>query len=263
MATMSSELVNNSSLAQRFQDKSVIVTGAGSGIGRAVAIRLIAEGASVLAIDLNEDGLKETQNATSNPERVTLAILSVTDEQGINEKVNNYATEQGHIDVLINVAGIIKCSHSTETTLEEFQTVLNTNLIGTFLMCRACLPHLIKTKGNIVNTASIAGICGHPYMAAYAASKGAVIALTKSLAREYISHDVRVNAVAPGGTLTPLVHTIQFPPDVNMALFAHFQLPKNRLALPEEIATVIATVASNDGSFINGEVLRIDGGVNC
>ena len=246
----------------RFQDRIVIVTGAGSGIGQAVVVRLVAEGASVLGIDVNETGLKETQVLTSHPERVSYAAITVTDEQLVMDRVNAYVERHGRLDALVNMAGIIRGTLATDTPLDEFRLVIDTNLTGTFLMCRTCLPHLLKTKGNIVNCASVAGLHGHPYMIAYAASKGAVIALTKSLAREYILDGVRVNAVAPGGTSTPLIKSFQFLPGMNPSLLDSLQLPDRRLGQPEEIAAVVALLASRDGSFINGEVIRIDGGLH-
>ena len=246
----------------RFQDRIVIVTGAGSGIGQAVVVRLVAEGASVLGIDVNETGLKETQVLTSQPERVSYAAISVTDEQLVMDRVNAYVERHGRLDALVNMAGIIRGTLAANTPLDEFRLVIDTNLTGTFLMCRTCLPHLLKTKGNIVNCASAAGLHGHPYMIAYAASKGAVIALTKSLAREYILDGVRVNAVAPGGTSTPLIKSFQFLPGMNPSLLDSLQLPDRRLGQPEEIAAVVALLASRDGSFINGEVIRIDGGLH-
>ncbi len=225
-------------------------------------MRLVAEGASILGIDVNESGLKETVQLASHPERVSIAVVSVTDEQQIIEKVNEYVTRQGHLDVLVNMAGILRVTQSAETTLEQFKSVIDTNLTGTFLMCRICLPHLLITKGNIVNAASTAGLFGHPYMAAYAASKGAVIALTKTLAREYILHRVRVNAVAPGGIATPIHTSFQFPSGANPSLLDNLRMPDKRFGQPEDVAGVVAMLASQDGSFINGEVIRIDGGVH-
>jgi NAD(P)-dependent dehydrogenase (short-subunit alcohol dehydrogenase family) len=249
-------------IANRFQNKTVIVTGAGSGIGRAVVLRLVAEDASVLAIDVNETGLKETVQLTSHPERVSVAVISVTDEQQVTEKVNDYVARQGRLDALINIAGILRVTLSTESTLEQFRSVIDTNLVGTYLMCRVCLPHLLITKGNIINTASTAGLFGHPYMAAYASSKGAVIALTKSLAREYILQGVRVNAIAPGGIATPIHTSFEFPAAADLSLLAHLRTPNKQFGQPEQVAGVVAMLASQDGSFINGEVIRIDGGVH-
>jgi NAD(P)-dependent dehydrogenase (short-subunit alcohol dehydrogenase family) len=176
--------------------------------------------------------------------------------------VNEYITRQGRLDVVLNVAGILRVISSTEVTLEQFKTVIDTNLIGTFLMCRICLPHLILTKGNIINTASTAAFFGHPYMAAYAASKGAIVSLTKSLAREYILQGVRVNAIAPGGTATPIHKSAIFPKDANLSIMSNLRMPDNRFGQPDEIAAVVAMLGSQDGSFINGEVIRIDGGVH-
>lgn len=246
----------------RFKDKTVVVTGAGSGIGQAIVLRLVNEGAFVLGIDVNENGLKEAQQAASYPERVSIAIVSVTDEQLLTEKVNEYISLQGRLDVLVNAAGILRVSASINTSLEQFRSIIEINLVGTFLMCRISLPHLIITKGNIVNIASTAAYFGNPYTTAYAASKGAVVALTKSLAREYIVEGVRVNAVAPGGIDTPLIANIEWPKEANFALFDHTKLPDNRLGKPEEVAGVVAMLASQDGSFINGEVIRIDGGMH-
>ncbi len=191
---------------------------------------------------------------------MSIAVASVTDEQQITEKINEYVASQGRLDALVNMAGILRATLATDTTLEQFRSIIDTNLVGTFLMCRVCLPHLLITKGNIVNAASTAGLFGHPYMTAYAASKGAIIALTKTLAREYILQGVRVNAVAPASIDTPLVATIQFPVGINPILFSNLQLPDRRRGRPAEVAGVVAMLASQDGSFINGEVIRIDGG---
>ncbi len=239
------------------------MTGAGSGIGQAIVIRLIAEGASVLGIDINEDGLKQTSQLSSHPERMSLATVSITEEQQVIQKVNDYITLQGHLDVLVNAAGILRPSIATETSLDQFRSIIETNLVGAFLMCRTCLPHLLITKGNIVNIASTAGYFGHPYMIAYAASKGGMVALTSSLAREYILEGVRVNGVAPGGIDTPLVKNLQWPPNINYKLFSNLSLPDNRQGKPEEVASVVAMLASQDGAFINGEIIRVDGGVHC
>jgi len=160
------------------------------------------------------------------------------------------------------MAGILQMTLSTETTLEQFRSVIDTNLVGTFLMCRVCLPHLLITKGNIVNAASTAGLFGHAYMAAYAASKGAIIALTKALAKEYILQGVRVNAVAPASIVTPMHTSIQFPTGVNYTFFENLIPLNKQFGQPEDVAGVVAMLSSQDGSFIKGEVIRIDGGVH-
>ncbi|CAF0739835.1 unnamed protein product [Rotaria sordida] len=158
--------------------------------------------------------------------------------------------------------GILQATLSIDTTLEQFKTIIDINLIGTFLMYRVCLPQLLIIKGNIVNATSIAGLHGHSYTAAYAASKRAIIVSTKSFVREYILQGVHVNAIAPGDTLTTLLTFIQFSEGINQSLFSYFQLSDNRLGQPDEIAAVVAMLAPQDGSFINGEVIRIDESVN-
>ncbi|CAF4979230.1 unnamed protein product [Rotaria sp. Silwood1] len=228
-------------VANRFHGKIAIVTGAGSGIGRAVVLRLVDEGAYVLGIDLNEAGLKETVQSSRHPERISIA---------------------GRLDVLVNVAGILLTGSIVDTSIEEFRSVLDTNLIGTFLMCRTCLPHLVTTKGNIINTASTAALHGHPFMSVYAASKGAIVAFTKSLAREYLLQDVRVNVVAPGGIDTPMNKNVRLPLDINNHLFDNLKMPNGRFGKTEDVAGVIAMLASQDGCFINGDIIRIDGGVH-
>ena len=248
---------------ERFRNKVAIVTGAGSGIGQAIVLRLVTEGASVLAIDINEKGLTETLQLASQTERLTLGCISITDEEQVSTKINEYITVQGHLDVLVNVAGILRVVRATDTSLDLFRSIIETNIVGTFLMCRLCLPHLLISKGNIVNTASTAGYFGHPYMSAYAASKGAVVSLTHSLAREYILQGVRVNAIAPGGIETPLTKNIEFPSNFDEKLFTNIMLPDKRMGKPEQVASVVAMLASDDGAFINGEVVRIDGGTHC
>ncbi|CAF3957482.1 unnamed protein product [Rotaria sp. Silwood2] len=249
-------------VANRFHDKTAIVTGAGSGIGRAVVLRLVDEGAYVLAIDLNEAGLKETMQSSHHPERISIAVMSITDEKKVIEKVNEYIAHQGRLDVLVNVAGILRTGSIVDTSVEDFRSILDTNLIGTFLMCRTCLPHLVTTKGNIINTASTAALHGHPFMSIYAASKGAIVAFTKSLAREYLLQDVRANVVAPGGIDTPMHKSVRLPLDMNNPLFDNLKMPNRRFGKTEDVAGVIAMLASQDGSFINGDVIRIDGGVH-
>ncbi len=171
--------------------------------------------------------------------------------------------QEGHLDVLINVAGILRSSPITETSLEQFLEPINVNLIGTFLFCREALPHLLKTHGNIVNTASTSALFGHPYMAGYAASKGAVVALTQALAWEYILQGVRVNAVVPSGIETPLTQAQQQRMEgLNPALFQHMVRPDFVFGQPEQVASVVAMLASNDGAFMTGEVVKVDGGVH-
>ncbi len=253
--------------ASRFAHKSVIVTGAASGIGRATAVRLISEGADVLGVDLNEAGLAETaqlaQASAAHGGTVATAVCSVADEAAVKQVVADFVARAGKLDVLVNMAGYLRSSHTTETTLQSFLDILQVNLVGTFLFCREALPHLLKTQGNIVNAASTSAYYGHPYMAAYSASKGGVASMTHALAWEYLKQGVRVNAVAPGGIMTPLVEATPagFPEGVDTSLFGHLT-PMTRFGTPEDVAGVIAMLASEDGAHMSGEIVRIDGGVH-
>lgn len=254
--------------ASRFQNKKIIVTGGASGIGRAAVIRLVSEGGTVLAVDLNADGLAETlAQANAMASHGGLAVsaqISITDEQAVSETVKAFVEEQGRLDVLVNMAGILRSTHTTETSFEAFMQILQINLGGTFLFCREALPFLLESKGNIVNAASTSAFFGHAYMAAYSASKGGVAALTQALSREYLNLGVRVNAVAPGGIGTPMVaaQASNFPPQADFTLFNHLTRPDRQLGEPQEVAAVIAMLASDDGAFVNGAILRIDGGTH-
>lgn len=251
----------------RYQDKNFIITGAASGIGRACVVRLLSEGAHVLAVDLNAAGLEETRKlataSAASSGRVSLQQASVADETAVRQLVADFLAQTGRLDGLINMAGFLRSSHTTETTLQSFLDILQVNLVGTFLCCREALPHLLESQGNIVNAASTSAFFGHPYMAGYAASKGGVAALTKALAWEYLKRGVRVNAVAPGGIMTPLVENTPsgLPEDTDMSLLAHLT-PLTQFGQPEQVAAVVAMLASSDGSHMTGEIVRIDGGVH-
>ena len=253
--------------ASRFAEKTVIVTGAASGIGRATVVRLASEGGNVIGVDTNEAGLKETvakaTAAAASGGKARYMLGSVADEATVKQIVADVVAAEGRLDVLVNMAGILRSQATTETSLDLFQAVLNVNLIGTFLFCREALPHLIKSRGNIVNAASTSSLFGHPYMAAYAASKGGVFALTHTLAWEYLKQGVRVNAVAPGGIVTPMTIEQGGRMDgLDLSLFAHLTRPDGAFGQPEHVAAVIAMLASADGSHMTGEVVKMDGGVH-
>lgn len=254
--------------ASQFEGKTVIVTGAASGIGRAALIRLVSEGAIALGLDLNEAGLEETRAAANavaeHGGRASIAAASVSNEADVKRAFGEFVGQEGKLDVLVNMAGILRSSHTAETSLDDFMLLIQVNLVGTFLCCREALPHLLESKGNIVNAASTSAYYGHPYMSAYSASKGGVASMTHSMAWEYIRRGVRVNAIAPGGIVTPLVigTPAGFPEGVDHTLFMHLTPPDQKFGMPENVAGVIAMLASADGAHINGEIVRIDGGVH-
>jgi NAD(P)-dependent dehydrogenase (short-subunit alcohol dehydrogenase family) len=249
----------------RFADKVIIVTGAASGIGQATAVRLAAEGGNVIGVDTNEEGLRamveKAQAGAAAGGKARFLAGSVGDEATVKRIVAQVVGEEGRLDVLVNMAGVLRSKALTDTTLDLFQTLININLVGTFMFCREAMPHLLKTRGNIVNAASTQ--FGHPYMVAYAASKGGVFALTRTLAWEFIKQGVRVNAVAPGGILTPLVMQQATEMDTyDLDLFGHLSRVDGAFGQPENVASVIAMLASDDGAHMNGEVVKIDGGVH-
>lgn len=255
---------NFASVGRRFAGRNAIVTGAASGIGQATALRLVAEGAHVLGVDMNAKGLAETAaGAEGFAGRFESHVANLSREDEAQETVAGFVGKTGALHVLINMAGIIRTSHIAETSLAAFMECVNINLGSTFLMCREALPWLEKTGGNIVNAASTTTSFGGPYLSAYAASKGAIASLTKSIAWEYMRRGVRANAVAPGSITTGITHDTQanIMEGVDWSLYDHLSAP-NGFGDPDAIAGVIAMLASDDGYHVNGEIVRVDGGTH-
>ena len=245
----------------RFSDKKVIVTGAASGIGQATAVRLAKEGASVACIDIDEEGLQSTISMIQdNGGQAFAAQCDIANPSSINDAVATIHEKHGQIDALCNVAGVLSSSHSHELEYEEWNRVLSINLTGTFLMCQSCIPHLLETKGYIVNTSSSAALGGHPWMAAYAASKGGILSLTRSLALEYVEQGLNVNVVIPGAIVTPLHQGFQMPKGANANLIKRI-IPFVPYEQPDVVASSIAFLASHEASYITGTELRVDGGM--
>jgi len=241
--------------APRFQNKTALVTGAASGIGRATAARLLEEGARVMAVDVQADALEQLAR-DAGPHCAT-HLCDVSDPSAVRATVAATVERFGALHVLVNAAGILRTAHTHEETLEAWNRVLAINLTGTFLVCQAALPHLLKTRGSIVNLSSTAALRAHAWTAAYSASKGGVLALTSMLAVEYGEQGLRANAVCPGGITTPIHQAFRVPDGADQKLVRRI-MPLTGFAEPAEVAATIAFLASDEAIHMTGSMLRVD-----
>jgi meso-butanediol dehydrogenase/(S,S)-butanediol dehydrogenase/diacetyl reductase len=243
----------------RFQQKVVIVTGAASGIGAATARRFSSEGGCVALVDRNEISLADV--AADLPKELTLAhIADVSDRKAVDAMVDTVVKRFGRLDVLVNNAGIFEGGDPGEITDEQWQKVMSTDADGVFYGCRAALPHLEKTKGAIINTASVSGLGGDWGMSPYNAAKGAVVNLTRALALDLGKKGIRINSVCPSLTRTGMTADMMDDREL-LAKFAE-RIPLGRVCEPHEVAAVIAFLASDDASFMTGANVTVDGGVS-
>lgn len=196
----------------RVSGTNVLLTGAGSGIGRATVLRLVAEGAAVYAVDRDADGLDETARSAIGSGRVAAAVVDVTDEESIVAAVAEARHELGSIEVLVNAAGSHRTTPIAKLLVEDLRELFDVNLVGTAVFCREVVPHLPDGTGVIVNIASSSAAHGNPYMSAYAASKGAVLGFSLSLAAELAGRGIRVVPVSPGQVDTPLTRAVAADP---------------------------------------------------
>jgi meso-butanediol dehydrogenase/(S,S)-butanediol dehydrogenase/diacetyl reductase len=245
---------------KRFEGKVALVTGGASGIGRASAQRLAAEGAKVMLGDINKPGLEETAKAIQEAGgKAAIYVFDVSDADACRSCVSATIEEFGQLDVLCNIAGTVTLKHFEEITDEYWNRIVGINLSGVFFMSKAAIPHLIKTKGNIINMGSTASLVGQVYNAHYCATKAGVLMLSKSMAIEFAGRGVRVNAICPGGVNTPLIENFEMPEGADMNLVTKlFSLVEQ--AEPEEIATAVAYLASSEARYVTGIAFPIDGG---
>jgi 2-keto-3-deoxy-L-fuconate dehydrogenase len=240
--------------SQRFEGKTAFVTGAGSGIGEAVARALHRDGARVTLADISLERVQSLAGELGE-DRAVAQALDVREEGQVRQAI------PGDLDVLINIAGIGSTTTAPETSLEVWEDVFAVNARGTFLTCKHAIPSMVERGGgSIVNMASVAGLVGLRNRAAYCASKGAVIAFTRALAVDHVAAGVRVNAVCPGTVDSPWVQRLVA--DASESLDAlRARQPMGRLGRPGEIAEAVLYLASDAAAFVTGTVLTIDGGL--
>lgn len=242
----------------RFDDATVVISGAASGIGLALTKGFVNKGARVAALDVDAKALRLA--AADIGPQVFPVQVDVADENSVEHAIKSILTKWGGIDVLINNAGIAPTGRLGDTTTETWRRIMSVDLDGVFYLTRAALPALVKSSGNIVMTASISGTSADYAYSAYNAAKGALVNLTRSLAIDYAPMGVRCNAVAPGPVRTPLIEAnFRSHPGLEDAFVR--TVPLGRLAEPEDVVAAFTFLASQEASFINGAILPVDGGV--
>ena len=244
----------------RFENQVAIVTGAGRGIGHAIAVRLAKEGARVASVSRSEANAQRTSdeiNATRAKAARAYAV-DVSDPSAIQQTGAKILADFGRIDILVNNAGVTRDGLSMRMSIDDWDTVMDTNLKGAFVFCQAVMRSMIKQRsGRIINIASIAGLTGNAGQANYSASKAGLIGLTKTLARELASRGITVNAVAPGFIVTDMTDVLSN--QIKEAILP--RIPLGKFGEGEDIAAAVAFLAAPEAKYITGQVLTVDGGM--
>src|SRR6266581_4997693 len=244
----------------RFENQVAVVTGAGRGIGQAIAVRLASEGSRVACISRTEANARKTANEinATQPDAAKAYAVDVADHAAVQKIGAQILEDFGKIDILVNNAGVTRDALSMRMAVEDWDAVINTNLRGAFSFTHSILRSMTKQRsGRIINITSVIGLIGNAGQTNYAASKAGLIGLTKSLARELASRDITVNAVAPGFVTTDM--TAGLSHEIKNTIQS--KIPLGRTGTPEDIASAVAFLASAEANYITGHVLCVDGGI--
>ena len=243
----------------RIDGKNAIVTGSARGIGKSIALKLASEGANVVIVDVNMEAAEETSKEIQKMGRKSFALnVNVVNFSEVEAMISKTKETWGSVDILVNNAGVTKDNLILKMTPEDFDFVININLKGVFNGIKAVYPIMMKQRsGKIVNVASVIGLMGNAGQANYAASKGGVIALTKSTAKELGGRGVNVNAIAPGYIQTAMTDKLTDAVKEEMMKL----IPMKKMGTPEDVANVVLFLSSSDSDYVNGHTLTVDGGM--
>ena len=248
------------SIAIDMTGKVAVVTGAASGLGRAVAIKLAQAGAKLCVVDVNAAGLDETLGLMPEATEAFAHPADLSDAAQCKAPVEAAAARFGRLDALCNVAGLIYLANTPQMPFERWQRTIAVNLTAPFLAAQAAIPHLLESDGAIVNVASTAGFIGEAYAAAYCASKAGLVQMTKAMAMEYAKQPIRINAVAPGGMVTNIASNFVPPEGCDFELIKRFSGLRGTVEV-DDVADMICMLASDAGRGFHGSCLTIDAGI--